>query len=215
LSVFRIRGFGFSGARAAGLQGNPPGGRRRRRVPCHPPGALSSPAASRGGPPMCHPGGTTPACDSLEKFSAELGMGRDRAASQTRAHRSRARAQQPGTSSTQAGPGCAPRRAPGDPGGSGEPRRGRERTRFLKPRFLLPYLRPSLTSQGTSLEERAGPRHPEPAPGWRGRQRPPQERKVRSPTVTAQRAGLCTRARWGCGGPQLYLTTYECAELPA
>lgn len=98
-------------------------------------------------------GREAPAGASLGKFSAKLGMGPRRADS-------RARVQEPEVGSTQVGLDARYRGCPGDPGVGGEPYRGRELTRFLKSRFLLLHLRPSLTS---------------PARGWRARQRPPRE----------------------------------------
>ncbi|KAG3282207.1 hypothetical protein H1C71_032801, partial [Ictidomys tridecemlineatus] len=107
-----------------------------RGVRAHLPGSVQR-RATRPSPT----GRETPAGDSLGKFSANLGMGPGRG-------ESRARMQEPEMGSTQAGLDARYRGCPGHPGVGGEPDGRRELTRFLKTRFLLLYLRPSLTSPG-------------------------------------------------------------------
>lgn len=148
---------------AAQFQSKPPGsgptqGRRLEspsQAVVHPPQSQalgsSSGALSRGGPPPCHLVVRTPTGASLGKSSAKLGTGL-----QLGRHPSRG-GPIPGAGAgtwnglhPDQGPGVRPGGRPGSPGAGGEPSRGPEQTRFSKTRFLLSYLRPSVTSQGPS-----------------------------------------------------------------
>lgn len=157
-SVFRI-GLGPSSAVPEQTSRQRPhaGSQVRVALPScvHPPQSQalgsSSGALSRGGPPPWHLVGRTPTGASLGKSSAKLGTGL-----QLGRHTRRG-GPIPGAGAgtwnglhPDQGPGVRPGGRPGNPGAGGEPSRGPEQTRFSKTRFLLSYLRPSVTSQGPS-----------------------------------------------------------------
>ena len=179
-----------SDARPAGFQSKPPGRGQRQRAAgkrrpygtrvhtpqSQAPGSSTGLRAEAGHLPAAALGRTA-ICASLGKFSAKLGMG----VQQRRIPGLGAPIPFAGTGTRNGlhpgeGPGARAGGRSDHSRGGGEPLRGQERTRF-------PNLRPSVTSQGTTLGGAGGPQLPEPhshPTRVRGRQPPPQEEPGKS-----------------------------------